>query len=435
MYVREVFYAQPLRRYVHGFCLQKGEVLLWIIDRSGAYSSSAFNVIADQEKLVRAISSYMLMSDEELGLDTTIRKCSGRSFVKIRDGDLTLKRWVEINPVPVTRPETILDRGNTCYMTMDMMYLIKFSWGSGAIQSEIDFLKCARPLYGVVDLVWAEEIYQVKTHRAGLDFSTEKRWVIGQRNWLSIGTGEIPEEYFKQRRLTLAVLSPYGRPFKSCTSLLEFVSGMLDAIIGHRNLYLSKNILHGDISESNIILTIPNKYGLSQGKLIDLDMSINVAGYNEAKGLTGTMKFMAIRVLKNFALKKGAMIKTYRHDLESFFYVFFVGCVCYGRDSNSHEKHFDIWCSSIPIINQALKMGDVSENFQERIVDEFSPCFNGLKGLAFELRRIIFRNDGNFFDTPRDSAVLYEPIIAVFLNTIEKINNGIIRNETWILRT
>ncbi|CAD6501084.1 BgTH12-06783 [Blumeria graminis f. sp. triticale] len=423
MYVREIFYAQPLRRFVHGFCLHKRQILLWIIDRSGAYSSSAFNVIADQEKLVRALSSYMLMSDEELGLDTTIRQYNGRSFVKIRDGDLTLERWVEINPVPVTRPETVMARGNTCYLTMDMMYLIKFSWGSGAIQSEIDFLKCARPVYGVVDLVWAEEIYQVQAHRAGLDFSTGKRWDIGQRNWLSIGSGEIPEEYFKKRKLTLAVLSPYGRPFKSCTSLWEFVSGMLDAILGHRNLYLSKNILHGDISESNIILTHPNEYSLSKGKLIDLDMSINVAGYNETKSLTGTMKFMAIRILKNLALKKSTIIKTYRHDLESFFYVFLVGCVCYGRDTNSHEKHFDNWCSSIPIINQALKMGDVSENFQERIIDEFSPCFNGLKGLAFELRHIIFRNDGNFFDTPRDSAVLYEPIIAAFLNTIEKINS------------
>ncbi|VCU40263.1 Bgt-50365 [Blumeria graminis f. sp. tritici] len=56
---------------------------MWIIDRSGAHSSSPFNVIADQEKLSRALSFYMLMSDKELGLDTTICRYNGRSFVKI----------------------------------------------------------------------------------------------------------------------------------------------------------------------------------------------------------------------------------------------------------------------------------------------------------------------------------------------------------------
>ncbi|SZF03616.1 unnamed protein product [Blumeria hordei] len=238
LYVREVFYAQPLRRFVHGFCLHQKHIVFWIIDRSGAYSSSEINVVNDQEKLVRALSAYTIMSDEELGLDTTIQIYEGRSFIKIRDSDLTLERWVEINPEPVTRPETVLSRGNLCLQTLDMKYLIKFSWGSGAEKSEIDFLKDARAVSGVVDLVWAKQIYEVVTHREGLDFSTGKRWDMGVKNWLSIGIDGSPSEYFLKRKLTLAVIAPYGRPFKTCTSLWEFLSGLLDAIIGHRNLYL-----------------------------------------------------------------------------------------------------------------------------------------------------------------------------------------------------
>ncbi|CCU78912.1 serine/threonine-protein kinase Sgk2 [Blumeria hordei DH14] len=422
LYVRELFHAQPLRRFVHGFCLYKGHIVFWIIDRSGAYSSSEINVINDQEKLVRALSAYTIMSDEELGLDTTICRHDGRTFVKIRPDDLAPERWVEINPEPVTQPETVLSRGNLCFQTMNMKYLIKFSWGSGAEQSEIDFLKDARAVKGVVDLEWAERIYQVETHRKGLDFSTGKKWDMGVRNWLSIGIEGEPKEYFKKRKLTLAVISPYGRPLKTCSTVREFLSGLLDAIVGHRDLYLFAGILHGDISESNIILTMPDEFGLIHGKLIDLDISMYVAEYNEPKSLIGTMKFMAIKVLQNIALKSGTMTKSYRHDLESFFYVFLVGCVCYGRDSAEYQNHFNNWCSSSPLLNQGAKIADTGMNFQLRIIDNFSPCFNGIKELALELRQILFGIHDIFYDTPRDSSVLYDPIITAFINTIKKID-------------
>ncbi|SZF00935.1 unnamed protein product [Blumeria hordei] len=196
LYVRELFFAQPLHRLVHRFCLHKSHIVFWIIDMSGAYSSSEINVTKNQEKLVRALSAYTLMSDEELGLDTTIQIYKGRSFIKIRDSDLAPERWAEINPVPETRPATVLLRGNLCFRTIDMVYLIKFSWGSGAEKSEIDFLKDARAVNGVVDLVWAKQIYEVQTHREGLDFSTGKRWDMGVKNWLSIGIEGSPSEYF-----------------------------------------------------------------------------------------------------------------------------------------------------------------------------------------------------------------------------------------------
>ncbi|VDB93997.1 Bgt-50082, partial [Blumeria graminis f. sp. tritici] len=95
----------------------------------------------------------------------------------------------------------------------------------------------------------------------------------------------------------------------------EFLSGLLDAIIGHRGLYLFTGILHGDISESNIILTMQDELGLIYGNLIDLDMSMYVAAHNEAKSLTCTMKFMAIKVWQNIALEPGIMTKSYRRDL------------------------------------------------------------------------------------------------------------------------
>ena len=54
-------------------------------------------------------------------------------------------------------------------------------------QSEVDFLNAARAVIGVVGLEWAERIYQVETHREGLDFSTGTSWDMEVKNWLFIG--------------------------------------------------------------------------------------------------------------------------------------------------------------------------------------------------------------------------------------------------------
>ncbi|VCU40340.1 Bgt-51002 [Blumeria graminis f. sp. tritici] len=51
-YAREIFYSQPLRRFVHGFCLHKDHIEFWIIDRAGAYSSGEYDVLKNQEMLV-----------------------------------------------------------------------------------------------------------------------------------------------------------------------------------------------------------------------------------------------------------------------------------------------------------------------------------------------------------------------------------------------
>ncbi|SZF01347.1 unnamed protein product [Blumeria hordei] len=68
-YMREIFYSQPLRRFAHGFCLHKNHIELWIVDQAGAYSSGEIDVSESHETLVRVLSSYMLMSDQDLGLD------------------------------------------------------------------------------------------------------------------------------------------------------------------------------------------------------------------------------------------------------------------------------------------------------------------------------------------------------------------------------
>ncbi|VCU39369.1 Bgt-50094 [Blumeria graminis f. sp. tritici] len=431
-YMREIFYAQPLRRFVQGFCLHQKHVELWVVDRAGAYSSTEIDVIKSQEALVRALSSYMLMSDDELGLDPIIRYDEeDRCFVKIPKGRKK-QRTNEISPQPVRRSEAISSRGNTCFKTRDNKYLIKFSWGSGAKRSELEYLELAKKLPGVIHLKKSKSLYKVETHRKGIDFSTGYKWEMNSEEaHLSHGKTMDPkvEDYYMKRELTFAKLSPFGRPLNSCSTVREFVGGIRDAIIGHRNLH-EIQILHGDVSEGNIILFGPNHKGVTKGLLIDLDMSTllqDSRDNDEAKVITGTTKFMALRLLAGIRDKDFSIQQTYRHDLESFFYVLLVGCMSYGRDPESVPDYLEQWCTPSSALNYGMKQSHIVCDFEKQIIGFFSPKFECLKDLARTIRKILFGQptlSGERFmeyGTPENSDLLYDPIIAALNDSILKL--------------
>ncbi|OAF59713.1 hypothetical protein VC83_03925 [Pseudogymnoascus destructans] len=115
------------------------------------------------------------------------------------------------------------------------------------------------------------------------------------------------------------VVSPAGRPLHAYRSTKELLEALRDAVRGHKSLLEDGKILHRDISENNIIITEAASKGEPTGRLIDLDLAKELDSVpSGASHRTGTMQFMAIEVLQG----KG---HTYRHDLESFFYVLY-GC-------------------------------------------------------------------------------------------------------------
>ncbi|CCU83197.1 serine/threonine-protein kinase Sgk2, partial [Blumeria hordei DH14] len=208
-YVREIIYSQPLRRFVHGFCLHNDHIKFWIIDRAGAYSSGKYDVLEDQEMLVRGLSLYMLMSDEELGLNpVTSYDDADRCFVSsTNDKNETAK--LEVNTTPIARPETIVSRGITCFRTIDENYLIKFSWGTGAKENEIKFLSCDKKIPRVTQMISSGNLYQVRTHRKGIKLSINQILEInGVEQSPFCGSRMIshPEEYGHHRGLTLTIL-------------------------------------------------------------------------------------------------------------------------------------------------------------------------------------------------------------------------------------
>ena len=121
---------------------------------------------------------------------------------------------------------------------------------------------------------------------------------------------------FDNRIFCCLVVSPPGRAIDRFESIVEYLEACRDAIKGHRSLYQDAKILHRDVSKNNIIIADAENDADPRGMLIDLDLAKELnSGLSEARHQTGTMEFMAIEVLQGYA-------HTYRHDLESFFYVF-----------------------------------------------------------------------------------------------------------------
>ena len=94
--------------------------------------------------------------------------------------------------------------------------------------------------------------------------------------------------------------------------------------------------------------------------LIDLDLAVSVDKHGrseqtEARTMTGTLEYMTIEILKGGLNPETACIEhTYRHDLESFFYVL-CQCVCVTaermeiRQRTIHYVHDTLAASSISL--------------------------------------------------------------------------------------
>ncbi|KAF2416895.1 hypothetical protein EJ08DRAFT_553285, partial [Tothia fuscella] len=111
------------------------------------------------------------------------------------------------------------------------------------------------------------------------------------------------------------VISPPRRSiygFKSTKELREAFRDFIRADgVSWPTVHLDGQKLHRDMLDNNIIITKQKKDGDSRGRLND---RISEKSSTLAQ-VVGTMEFMAIEVLEGKS-------HTYRHDLESFFYVF-----------------------------------------------------------------------------------------------------------------
>ena len=205
------------------------------------------------------------------------------------------------------------------------------------------------------------------------------------------------------------------------SAIRELLTALRDSIKAHRSLYLKGNVLHRDISENNIIITYPNKTGGIIGMLIDLDLAkVLGSGRSGARHQTGTMEFMAIEVLLGID-------HTYRHDLESFFYVLIWLCarrgwnLCgnpKGRPTDSRLKRW--YLGTFDEIADAKEHHMGVSGF-EKILMEFPQAFDHVKPLCKKIRGMLFpyEEERLFTGTKKDPEELYGPILKAFEDATE----------------
>jgi hypothetical protein len=113
----------------------------------------------------------------------------------------------------------------------------------------------------------------------------------------------------------------------------------------------------------------------------------------------------------------------YRHDLESLFYVFLWVIIRNGQEHVANTSYLRNWYRRSYAAIAAIKAGQMDKKRFTDILDEFSPVFEGLKGLVGRIRDILFPYmDGLFTGTYQEPGKLYQPMIEIFEEEIAKFS-------------
>ncbi|KAA8914714.1 hypothetical protein FN846DRAFT_925709 [Sphaerosporella brunnea] len=181
-YVREIFNAQPSRRWVHSFTLCGQNLRAWLFDRSGATTSRLIDINAEPELFLRVVCRYALMDSTAVGFDPSIKwlwngverpydptvahalaiapprrsPSTSRPYLYTPLGpvDGSLPAKLEIDPCPLFNRRSIVTRGSVCWKARDYPessksasapdarwpYVVKDQWRAAERPSECDII-------------------------------------------------------------------------------------------------------------------------------------------------------------------------------------------------------------------------------------------------------------------------------------------------------
>ncbi|KAK1831668.1 hypothetical protein QBC39DRAFT_406418 [Podospora conica] len=403
-----VFKAQPTRYFLHGFLVLGSTLELWVFDRSGAYSSEKFDIRHNSDLLVRALYAYACMSDEEVGLNSFVKHCEDKktSYVEFDQAD---SRFY-LGPQRIAAPSYIVGLGTTCLgasrsastAVTEPEAVVKLSWrDDSATHAELQLLDLARQrqVKGVIQALGSKDLIRTANLRSGLKFPRP----------------------FVNRILSCVVTAPRGWPVQTFTSMRELLHVLGDLVEALRSLYLDGRILHRDVAIKNLIIAQQPGDCRPKGVLIDFDLAQDLDNVRARVPLMGSEGFMAIGILSG-------QKHSYRHDLESLFYVLIWLAIGNNRDLDDagdimkglpEGSRLRKWCGMDFGAVRRSKEADMGPEGFEAILDEFSPDFAPVRGLAKELHTLLFPlRDGKLFTgTEIDQAAakrLYDSMAAAF---------------------
>ncbi|KAI1171974.1 kinase-like domain-containing protein [Nemania sp. FL0916] len=401
---RQVFKTQSARLFLHAFLVRGMTLELWVFDRSGAYSSGKLSLAQNPHLLAYALAGYSMMSDEECGINTFVRHPDAGSSSYVTFGEFSK---LYLGPKAIATPDYLVGLGTTCYpasmsSTEEPCSVVKFSWRVDETPTELRLLKQARDrnVWGIIQLQGHQDLSSIADLRQGLSFPRP----------------------FVNRILSCIATTPLGCPLQKFTSIRELLEVLCDLTKALWSLYIDGRMIHRDIAIKNLVITSQQNADSPRGVLIDFDQALDIDNVRDVEPMVGSDGFMAIGILFRES-------HTYRHDLESLFYVFL--WLAIGNDRRNDDA-LDIleglpkssslreWCSMDFYSVGQRKAADMSPEGFLGILDQFSTEFAPLRGLATKLHGLIFplRNVAakklydNIADAFTQSALGYPPIEA-----------------------
>ncbi|OBT93570.1 hypothetical protein VE01_08309 [Pseudogymnoascus verrucosus] len=459
-HARAVFSKRPDRSFVHGFYLFGNTMECWMFDRSGAYSCEPFNTTEHPERFLTIMDAYASMSDQEWGRSNFIKEDSEGTYVCVEDEKTKVpgKMYLQTPPFFI-RDEEVIARGSLlCHRGRESPdapwnFVVKYKWKPPWHEPEAEQLKRVRDrnVWGVVQFHSYKVIDKTEDLRRDLIFGppqqfkdTEAVEQTAESNETSAGAvgAKALLETFEENRPNLPkspgyrstvfsclIISPPGTSIFDYANLHQLLEVFRDAIKAHRSLYQDGGILHRDIAASNIIIAPPTTSAESpKGMLIDLDTAWDISrGPTPQGSMVGTSPFMAIGALEAYVQNNP---RTYRHDLESFFYVFLFIAICPREEDGTKTEELPETSRLLQWRQdkrqQVRKTADMGEKGFEAVLEEFSPEFECLKGLARILRGILFPlKDGKIWTwtdmSPEGTNKLYDDMTEAFKDALVSI--------------
>ncbi|KAI0318558.1 hypothetical protein OF83DRAFT_1056689, partial [Amylostereum chailletii] len=314
------------RTFIFSVIILNDKARLIRADRSGAVVTQLFTWTGENSPLVEFLRRFNSMSRAERGFDPTVTLPSSEEIRTARDAferedvdadyaDFRMQKFrvrdevtgVErayVAGVPRTYAPNVVGRGTTGYIAADLddgsLVWIKDSWrlNRSYVRKEADIyrLLMEADIPHISPMVCGGDVEGQETHSQ--DF-VKASWAC-ETHGIS---------HHIHHRVVLSVI---GRPLKKFTSTRELTTATRDALEAHSAVFTKLNILHGDISGGNILIT---KDGC--GILIDWDLAIDLA-QEKRSALTGTWQFISAALLDNEGKKPHEL----QDDLESFVHVF-----------------------------------------------------------------------------------------------------------------
>ncbi|KAF9456476.1 hypothetical protein BDZ94DRAFT_1241514 [Collybia nuda] len=306
-------------------------------DRSAAVVSEKFSYKMNRQPLGEFLWYFTRMDDVGRGKDDTVREASVEetrtAHDKLKKWKPKLERSVFVFTIQadsngrdflewgsMANGESLIGRATRAYpvrgVQEKVLRFLKDSWRGMHFGSESDILRTLNDacIRNVPQLICGEDIdghcHSTRSHSFAANYMDEN---IGPKRMLwECGIHNTMQRVYY--RLVSRDIGLHLIRFKSSKDLMQVV---YDAFIAHKEAYEKCNILHGDISDKNVMM---KENG--DGFLNDWDLAKCVTVSRDAEEIprdherTGTWQFISTPNL----LKPGK-VHTAQDDMESFFHL------------------------------------------------------------------------------------------------------------------